>query len=551
MSVQNAFYNPTNEQRHAFLKEALINAGRTEDYENIIELLGPGPDILELAPADSLKNYKIGIIGAGLAGLSAAYELRKLGASITVYDAEDKRIGGRIYTHYFNKSTEYFSELGATRIPISHETSWHYINLFNLNTNSMISPDSNNFLYTNNIRMRRSFSGKETEEFLYPLYDLTEKERNMPWAELVSYADNTMLNNLTPAQRSEILKILPLYSDQYAQLTKMSTNNVYESLGLSQGFVNLLCAVNPIAAVLLNLSYNETMSGIYSLDFLNIYRISEGMVKLPLAFISSLINNNPPELRNQALGKVIIKFGHAVDGIFFSSDNFINLQYTDPKGTKASESFDLVICTIPFSILREFNINPYFNDTKMQAIRELNYLDAQKTGIFFNKRFWEENEPYGNINGGISYTDLIIQSIIYPLYIRGEKPDDYSYNEPGTIIASYNIGADATRLSNQNGYRRFEKIKQDVEQVHGLPKGYLDLLIESYKTVHWNSEQWSRSAFSAGYPGQKINFAYSMIQPEYNNRLYFAGEHISTKPRWIQGSLQTGKWVANQIAMSI
>ncbi|HCX63399.1 MAG TPA: amine oxidase, partial [Clostridiales bacterium] len=342
MSVQNAFYNPTNEQRHAFLKEALINAGRTEDYENIIELLGPGPDILELAPADSLKNYKIGIIGAGLAGLSAAYELRKLGASITVYDAEDKRIGGRIYTHYFNKSTEYFSELGATRIPISHETSWHYINLFNLDTNSMISPDSNNFLYTNNIRIRRSFSGKEIEEFLYPLYDLTEKERNTPWSELVSYADNTMLNNLTPVQRSEILKILPLYSDQYAQLTKMSTNNVYESLGLSQGFVNLLCAVNPIAAVLLNLSYNETMSGIYSLDFFSIYRISEGMVKLPLAFISSLINNNPPELRNQALGKVIIKFGHAVDGIFFSSDNFINLQYTDPKGTKASESFDLV-----------------------------------------------------------------------------------------------------------------------------------------------------------------------------------------------------------------
>ncbi len=84
-----------------------------------------------------------------------------------------------------------------------------------------------------------------------------------------------------------------------------------------------------------------------------------------------------------------------------------------------------------------------------------------------------------------------------------------------------------------------------------MPKGYLDSLIKDYKTVHWNSEQWSRSAFSAGYPGQKTDLAYSMIQPEYNNRLYFAGEHISTKPRWIQGSLQTGKWVANQIAMNI
>lgn len=544
MSVQNAFLNPTNEQRHELLKEALNNAGRTEDYENIIELLGPGPDISELASENSLKNHKIGIIGAGLAGLSAAYELRKLGASITVYDAEDKRIGGRVYTHYFNKSTEYFSELGATRIPISHDTSWHYINLFNLNTSPMTSPNSNSLLYTNNIRMRRSLNGREIEEFLYPLYDLTEKEKNTPWSELISYADNTMLNSLTPVQRSEILKILPQYSPQYAELTKMSTRDVYDSLGLSQGFVNLLCAVNPIAAVLLNLSYNETMTGIYSFDFLSIYRVTGGMIKLPLAFISSLINNNPPELPNQALGKVNIKLGHTVDGIFLSSNNYIDLQYTDPKGDKSSESFDLVICTIPFSVLREFNINPYFNDTKMQAIRELNYLDAQKTGMFFNERFWEENEPYGNINGGISYTDLIIQSIIYPL-------DNYSYTEPGTLIASYNIGADATRLCNQNNYRRFEKIKQNLEQVHGLPKGYLDSLIKDYKTVHWNSEQWSRSAFSAGYPGQKTNLAYSMIQPEYNNRLYFAGEHISTKPRWIQGSLQTGKWVANQIAMNI
>jgi len=40
-----------------------------------------------------------------------------------------------------------------------------------------------------------------------------------------------------------------------------------------------------------------------------------------------------------------------------------------------------------------------------------------------------------------------------------------------------------------------------------------------------------------------------MLLPEYMDRVFFAGEHVSTKPGWMQGSLQTGKWVANQIAL--
>ncbi len=549
MSLQNAFINPTNEQRHLLVYNSLQNVNRTEDYENIIDLLSPIPDILEFASSDSLKNYNIGVIGAGLAGLSAAYELRKLGANITLYDAEEKRIGGRVYTHYFGNSN-YFAEFGAMRIPASHETTWHYINLFNLNTQSMASPNSNNFLYTHNIRMRRSPGGKEIEEFLYPLYDLTETEKNTPWPKLSSYADTTILNNLTPEQRTEILKILPKYSDDYAQATKMSNKQVYERLGLSQGFIQLLSSVNPVSASFLNFSHNETMSINYTLDFTSTYRITEGMIKLPLAFINSLINNKPKELANQPLGKVSIKYGHVVNGISQSSDNYVNLQYTDPMGNQLAASFDLIICTIPFTVLRDFDINPLFSDSKMQAIRELNYMDAQKTDILFNKRFWEENQPYGNINGGISFTDLIIQQIVYPSdHIRCREQESCTYNEPGTLIASYNLGSDATRLSNQNAYRRFEIVKRNVEKVHGLPEGYLESLIDEYKTVHWNSEQWFRGAFNTNLPGQKINLSYSMIQPEFNNRLYFAGEHISTKPRWMQGSLQTGKWVANQIAI--
>jgi len=533
------------------LYQSLNRLGRTEDYENIIELLSPTPDISEFASPMSLRNLNIGIIGAGLAGLSAAYELKKLGAGITIFDAEGKRIGGRIYTHYFNNSRQYFGEFGAMRIPVSHETTWHYINLFNLNTESLSSPESNNFIYAHNVRMRRDRNGQNIQEFLYPLYNLTESERNTPWDELVDYATDTMMYSLTPEQRSEILKILPTYSDEYASITKMSNRQVYETLGLSQGFINLLSAVDPFAGDALNISHDETMSENYSLDFLNTYRIHEGMINLPLAFINSLTNNNIQRLSNRSgqTGKVNIKLGHIVNGISQVSDNYVNLHYSTPGGDELTESFDFVICAIPFSTLRDIELNPYFRNQKMQAIKELSYIDAQKTICLFNKRFWEEDAPYGNVNGGISFTDLIIQSIVYPPdHIRCENAD-CSYTEPGVLIASYNLGQDAVRLSNQNPFRRFEIVKRDVEKVHGTPDGYLDTLIDSSKTVHWNAEQWTRGGFAAGYPGQKVNFAYPMLLPEYNDRVFFAGEHISTKPGWMQGSLQTGKWAANQIAL--
>lgn len=553
MSVQDLFYNPTNEQRHELLFQSLNRAGRDVDYPYIIELLSPPPDILEFAAPMSLRNLNVGIIGGGLAGLSTAYELKKLGANITVFDAEGTRIGGRIYTHYFNNSRQYYGEFGAMRIPISHETVWHYINLFNLNTESLSSPQSNNFMYVNNIRFRRNNLENDIERNLYPLYDLTESERNTPWEELSSYANDTMLNSLTPEQRSEILKILPRYSKEYAEITNLSNRQVYELLGLSQGFINLLSSLDPFAGAYLNVSHDDTMSGAYTQDYLNTYRIVDGMINLPLAFINSLVDNNPKELSNLSgqLGKVNMKLGHVVNGLSQTSNDYVNIQYTNPYGNDLSESFDIVICTIPYSTLRDANLNPYFSSQKMQAIKEFNYMDAQKTNFFVNKRFWEEDTAFGKINGGISFTDLIIQSIVYPPdHIRCEG-EDCDYNEPGVLIASYNQGMDSIRLSNQNAFRRFNIIKRDVEKVHGTPPGYLDTLIDDSKTVFWNTEQWARGAFALAYPGQKVDLSYNMLLPEYNNKVFFAGEHVSTKPGWMQGSLQTGKWVANQIALNI
>lgn len=157
---------------------------------------------------------------------------------------------------------------------------------------------------------------------------------------------------------------------------------------------------------LLNTSYGESLQELYSMDYLNTYRIAGGMINLPFAFYNSLISHNPREydIAPDLLGNVNINFGHNITGIYQnSSENKVILRYNNTYMKNIYEEFDYVICSIPFSTLREIDIKPFFSNQKMQAIRELFYSDSFKAAFFCNRRFWEENTVYGNMNGGFCW----------------------------------------------------------------------------------------------------------------------------------------------------
>jgi len=97
---------------------------------------------------------------------------------------------------------------------------------------------------------------------------------------------------------------------------------------------------------------------------------------------------------------------------------------------------------------------------------------------------------------------------------------------------------------------RFEKIKQNVEEVHGLPKGTLDSIVTGTKTQVWNDDPLFRGAFCYFTPEQKKMFSWEMTLPEYNNSVFFAGEHVSALHRWMQGALQSGMEAANALVRS-
>jgi monoamine oxidase len=407
-------------------------------------------------------------------------------------------------------------------------------------------------------RARNDPNGANVMKYIYPKYNLSTGERSTNWQKLLYTGTDSHLLYASTEERAETIQVKPFYKPKTLLWSDKTNISMMESAGLSQDAISLVSNFLPLLSGNLYNSYVDFIQESYPADLSYLYEIPGGFARLPMAFYHSLLNPNPSKeyqgIDPMHSGRVSWKAGCWVDGIHCDSySKKVKLKYQFLK-TKApgEESFDYVVCAIPFSTLRNINIDPLFSNIKMRAIREVNYIPAQKTLMLCRERFWEKD----GMVGGASITDLPVSSIWYPSdhakYINnpgiaGNQLHSLPSNEPGVIIGSFNFNLDTTRLTNQPDEKRFAEMKREIEMVHGLSKGYLDTIVEEYKTVNWDQQPTIRGALSFFSPEQKRIFSYGMSLPEYNERIFFAGEHISAVHRWMQGSLQSGMQAANDL----
>ncbi len=534
--------NPTDEQRYEILKEILKDGNRLEDFPYIIEGLNPPDDITNILTPGAMKGARVAILGGGIAGLTAAFELIKLGCDITIIEAEE-RLGGRIYTYYFDKNQELYGELGAMRIPVSHQSTWHYVNLFDLSTSSFIQDNPNAWIYIRNKRVRNDTEGRNVSREIYPEFPLTPWERSRSWQELVAYGLNSPMYTMAPRARQEILYSLQKYSPKMVYWTGKNNRQILETMKLSQGAINLISSIAPTVGSFFYNSYSEVLQKIYTGDFIYLYQIDGGYSKLTGELVKALTKKDTKAYKGidyNKLGQVEMKLGYTVQAIRQRMDKKVLVEYTannEGKTIAKHEDFDYVICTLPYSTLRTIEVNPLFNERKMQAIREVTYEDIHKTLFLCKRRFWLEQGIYG----GGSTTDEAIAGIWYP------SDGVYDPDVPGVLIATYNLALNATRIADLTKERSIQVIKRQVEKVHGLSKGYMDDIVMDYKTINWGTEP-NFMGICYYRADQKTVFSTAMDKPVYHDRMYFAGVHISETHGWVQGAIKTAMEAASQVA---
>ncbi len=373
------------------------------------------PSLVQLPAAAVLKGpaRKVLILGAGMAGLAAGYELSKLGHDVTLLEART-RPGGRVHTLREPFADGLYAEAGAARIRDNHHLTLKYVKAFDLP--------------------------------LEPFY---------------------------PSD----LKAVRLDLDGRREV--------------------------PISG------YTDAMTQHYGGELGDgpeiWHQLKGGMDLLPKAFAAHLANK--------------IHYGAAVVRIEQNAKQATVKFLKD--GTTQARSADIVLCTIPFSVLRKLQL-PALSSRRKDMIKRTHYDNVSRVYLQTKHRFWEKN----GLNG-FAFTRGAIE-IWHP-----------TWSQPGPrgILMTYARPTEADRIAK---LKESERIAQTVNQLDPIFSG-LRTDFERGVTKCWTEDEWSRGAW--GFAG--VLEVVTAAAPE--GRIYFAGEHLSPWYSWIQGALSSSLRAVKQI----
>ena len=467
-------------------------ATRTEDLLSIVRM--------GLQPR-AINPKKVVVVGAGMAGLVAAYELQRAGHEVTILEARG-RIGGRILTLREPFSNGLYSEAGAMRLPTTHKLTQSYIKKFSLPITEFRKTGANAFSYYHGRRYLKSEINRDPAclgfNLAGPDGDQTVLEL---WAKFIQDTANH-------------IKADEAYWDEL--------NDRYGDYSLYAFLRSQRWSMNAIQAF----AFAEGMEpdlDFALLDVLQIHlqwlaadmvRIVGGMDRLPMAFL--------PELENR------IQFGAAMIALDYTTDS-VTIHYQSQAGLEHVTG-DFAVLTIPFSTMRFVDVIKPFSFGKQMAIRQLHYDNAVKVFLQCRRRFWEEDE---GLFGGSTPTDLPIQQIHYP--------DHGQETGQGILMGCYVYGEEANRWASLSPEDRVNQTLKYVARIH--PQ-----ITKEFEVGY--SKSWGEDKFSAGVgaffaPGHQARLHSHILAPE--GPIHFAGEHTSLKHIWIEGAVESGLRAAREV----
>ena len=485
---------------HIRAERALTRAARPDVPPIIQRLRDRRPD----------QTGKVIVIGAGLAGLTAAFELENLGFAVEVLEADPSHIGGRVRTLRFGQR---YGEAGAMRIPCDHDLTKFYVNHFNLTLRKFVQINGDAFMLARGKKVRAN-----NAEALLPLYHLTENEAGAKDYDLWNRAVGKLADSLTQEEKEE-LKGDRITSTRLKALDQQSLHATFVQCGLSPGAIQLMASTWNLDAYLpvsMTEHLREEVEHIWGEDF---DEIVGGTDLLPSAFARAL--KRPVNMGSQVVAII-------------QEDGGVTTSYMN-RGKKRQQVGDWLICTVPLAVLKRIDISPPLSASKQDAIRRLSYDSATKVLALTKRRFWETDD---GVFGGGSISDGALGSIWYPS--DNLEKDPAKSAAPSIFLASYSWGQTARRMT----VLAKEDIVRELRTLH--PSIAADpSLIEGMTLWSWDKHPWSAGAFAMYQPGEHVELFEAIVAPE--GRILLAGEHASFDHSWMQGAIFSGLRAATHV----
>jgi monoamine oxidase len=205
-------------------------------------------------------------------------------------------------------------------------------------------------------------------------------------------------------------------------------------------------------------------------------------------------------------------------------------------GVRSNITADACISNIPLPILSKIDNN--FTDEFKKAVATCKYDPTCKLGWQANQRFWENDK--NQIYGGISYTNHPITQMWYPSY-------DY-FTKNGTLTGVYNYDQNAIDFGNMNLEQRIKLAREGAVKFH--PEFGDTKLVPSDKAISiaWQNITNQGGGWANWDPNNDDHSkAYTrLLRPE--GKFYVTGDQVSQLPGWQEGAMMSAQHVVEQIA---
>ena len=549
--------------RRRFLERVGVAGGSVALYETMTALglihlpeAWAGPPQL---PQGSGKGQKVVILGAGIAGLTAAYELTRADYACQIIELTE-RAGGRNHSarrgtvlieknkkgetlkQVCNFDEGLYLNLGPGRLPYHHRRVLHYCQDLDVALEVYVMETMANLFQTN-----KAFGGKPQ------IRRQIANDMQGYISEMLAKAvnQNALNQELDEGDRNRLLCLLKNFGD-------LGENDTCTKCGQTKC---KNCNTNCIDCIRCDKEcttcFRYTGSTRDGCE-ITVYEPCEPGPKLALKellssefwryrFYQSFEYEWQPTLFQPVGGmdKIVDGFVKKVGNLIQYETEVLNIEtrkdsvtisIRDRRTSRQSNiTADYCISNIPLPLLSKIknNFAPDFSDAVAQCV----YDPTCKLGWQANQRFWENNE--NQIYGGISYTDDSITQMWYPSY-------DY-FTKNGTLTGVYNYDQDAIDFGNMSLAERIATARKGAIKLH--PEFADKRLVPSDKAISiaWQNIPNEGGGWANWDPNSQSHAnAYArLLAPD--RRFVVTGDQVSQLPGWQEGAMMSAQHVVEQI----
>jgi len=463
-----------------------------------------------MVPLDGSTRVTVAILGAGIAGLCAAYELEKLGFDCVLIEPSP-RLGGRNWTA--RRGTEireldssqhcrfdpglYFN-LGPARIPGHHSTVLGYCRTFAVPLEVKVNESRMAFCRDAAVR-----DGRPVRE-MQALADIRGYV-----AELAAkgVAGRSAELGLTDDERERLVGLVRAFGDLCDD--DRYTGSI-RARRLGTGVLDAALADEPI-------ELRELLrSKMWQIPTLLPEMADQAATMLqPVGGMDRIVAGFAAAIRGP------VRSGVAVERIRHGAGG-VELGLVDvATGSRSTLRADYCIDAIPFPLHRR--VDHDFSTDVREAIDAVKARHFFKVALQMRSRFWEER--YG-IYGGISWSDDDVTQIWYP--------SEGFHSAKGIVLGAYCWDDDVSRRWEAlTPAERVEKAVTEGERVH--PE-YRDEA-ENGISIAWHKVPHLEGCTFA-WPEDDVDRFCARVR-EGDGRVAFAGDQVSHLPGWQEGAMQT------------